>query len=168
MQSSDLEKALRARLRHNGTALKSLSAQAVLQTMIAFWTEIPAEDASEGDGVIVWWDLMSRSRGTNFEIGCNRMLCVPGEAGVEKFALRLSVGYACSLEVLQLEDVAGAKLCWDSRAAEAFLEEALALPSIAVVSGHTSRYSGISFEQRQGGAIPVGPDSRNVYHWGGH
>src|SRR4051794_28642516 len=110
MLVTDLEKSLRQLLRSNAAQLKNVTAMDVLHFATEHWcsTEIDGLRPTQGDGLVAYFELINKGRGTLFEFGVNRILRMPPQDDTKfwqwapSFKLRLSVAFQATLEVFQI------------------------------------------------------------------
>jgi hypothetical protein len=151
MRPEEAEKSLRQLLKSSGKTLKALSAEDLLQFATASWLETTVEGVRPefGDGLVAYFELMDRGRGTVYEFGVNRIMSLPPEkdgfsAWVPAFKLRISVAFKTTLQVFQLNPVVSSFACWDKQKTKGFIEEIQASPQFKLVSTYTQHSSGIA------------------------
>lgn len=154
MLPQDSDKELRRSLKDAGLLLKNATATDVLQVAVDFWLVRDIADARQdnGDGLVAYFELMNRGGRNLFEFGVNRIM-TPAPLSEEyttwlpSYRLRLSVSVKPIIEVFQLSPVSSAFMCWDKRAAPAFIEEVRASSQFRLITGLPQSSSGISLDE---------------------
>jgi hypothetical protein len=121
MHAIDLEKSLWQLLRSSRSQLKTITASDVLHFAIEHWlsTEIDGLRPTQGDGLVAYFELINRGRGTHFEFGVNRILRMTPQDEAKfwewtpSFKLRFSVAFQATVEVFQMRPVSSVFACWD-------------------------------------------------------
>lgn len=158
MLATDLEKSLRKFIRSGGRVLKDLSAPDVLQLAVEHWrsTAVDGLRSVQGDGLVAYFELLDRGRGTVVEFGVNRILRMPplDEAKFWEWAPghKLCLFFACKppLEFFQLTAPLAVVDCWDKSEAQRFIEAVQSLPLFHVVAPLVQHSSGINLSECSG------------------
>jgi hypothetical protein len=153
MLATELEKSLRQYLRTAGQHLKDLAAADALRFAAEHWqsTEVEGLKPTQGDGLVAYFELTNKSRGTVLEFGINRILRLPPIDEVKfwewapAYKLRLSISYKPTLEFFQLKAPKSVVDCWSKGEALIFVDEVKSLPLFQLVTQLEQRSTSISF-----------------------
>jgi hypothetical protein len=155
MLATELEKSLRQSLRFAGQQLKDLHAPDALRFATEHWqsTEVDGLRPTQGDGLVAYFELVNRGRGSVLEFGINRILRFPPIDGanfwewVPGYKLRLSIAYKPPLEFFQLNTPKSAVDCWNKVDVLTFIDELKSLPLFKLVNQLEPHSSSISFTE---------------------
>jgi hypothetical protein len=154
MRAEDTEKSLRLFLKSKGRDLKTFSAHDVLLFGTEHWltTQIDGLRPENGDGLVAYFEVLNRGRGTLFEFGLNRIMTVQADGAayvpwLPAYKLRLSVAFKATLEVFQLGPVTCAFTCWSKDAVGEFLGKVRASGPFQLVTEYEQHFSGISLAE---------------------
>lgn len=155
MHATELERSLRQSLRSAGHQLKDLAAPDALRFATEHWqsTEVDGLRPTQGDGLVAYFELVNRGRGSVLEFGINRILRFPPVDEVKfwewapGYKLRLSISYKPTLEFFQLKADKSVVDCWSKVDALAFVDEVKLLSLFQLVSQLEQHSSSISFTE---------------------
>lgn len=150
MHVSESEALFRKQLRAQGLSLKELSAGQALRSAVDFWrgTDFEGLRPDYGDGLIVYFELMDRGRGAQYEFGVNRVFrekIMPDadyQAWLPATRLGLFIGFKPTIEVFQLKPAAIALDIWNKRDSDDFISQVEGTAPFRVVaslSQHSSK-----------------------------
>jgi hypothetical protein len=154
MHANDIEKALRAFLKLKKRSLKELTAVDALDLATDHWlsTDVEGVRPERGDGLVAYFEVLNRGRGTLFEFGINRIMTfaqsnddyIPWLPAVK---VRMSVAFKPNLEIFQLGPVVCNFMCWDKKAVEDFKEEIQASAPFRLVAAWSPHSAGVASEE---------------------
>lgn len=155
MLATELEKSLRQSLRSAGQHLKDLQAPDALRFATAHWqsTKVDGLRPTQGDGLVAYFELMNRGRGSVLEFGINRILRFQPIDGanfwewVPGYKLRLSISYRPPLEFFQLNAPKSVVDCWNKVDVLTFIDELKSMPLFKLVNQLEPHSSSISFTE---------------------
>ncbi|MYM27448.1 hypothetical protein GTP58_03845 [Duganella sp. CY15W] len=155
MLATELEKSLRQSLRSAGQHLKNLDAPDALRLATEHWqsSEVDGLRATQGDGLVAYFELLDRGRGSVLEFGINRILRFPPIDGANfwewgaGYKLRLSICYKPPLEFFQLNAAKSVVDCWNKVDVLTFIDELKSLQLFNLVSQLEPHSSSISFTE---------------------
>ena len=155
MHAIDLEKSLRQLLRSSRLQLKTITASDVLHSAIEHWrsTEIDGLRPTQGDGLVAYFELINRGRGTLFEFGVNRILRMAPQDEAKfwewtpGFKLRFSVAYQATEEVFQMKPVTLVVACWDKGQISPFESQVEASSQFQLITQLPMHSSDIKFSE---------------------
>ncbi|MYN00827.1 hypothetical protein GTP41_01815 [Pseudoduganella sp. DS3] len=155
MLATELEKSLRQSLRSAGQQLKDLDALGALRFVTEHWqsTEVDGLRPMQGDGLVAYFELLNRGRGSVLEFGINRILRFPPIDGANfwewapGYKLRLSLTYKPPLEFFQLNAAKSVVDCWSKADVLTFIDELKSLPLFKLVNQLELDASSISFTE---------------------
>lgn len=158
MLATELEKSLRRFLRTKDKQLKSLNAKDVLLLASEHWMTESVDDVrpSQGDGLVAYFELVNRGRGTLYEFGVNRILRYPEDEAAcfgsweACHKLRLSIGYTATQEIFQLKSPIVIFDCWEKQEVSSFLSAVESSPSFQAILPLAQRASSINFSEISG------------------
>lgn len=153
MQAHDVEKALRSFLKLSNRSLKELTAVDALDLATDHWLSVEVEGIrpERGDGLVAYFEILNRGRGTLFEFGINRIMTFaqPNDDYIPwlpALKVRTSVAFKPNLEVFQLKPVACTFMCWDKNLLQDFKAEIQASAPFRLVATWSQHSSGIASE----------------------
>jgi hypothetical protein len=154
MHAHDIEKAFRAFVKRKNRSLKELTAVDALDLATDHWltTDVEGLRPERGDGLVAYFEVLNRGRGTLFEFGVNRIMTfaqsnddyIPWLPAVK---VRISVAFKPNLEVFQLGPVVHSFMCWDKKAVQAFQGEIRESAPFRLVANWSPHSTGIASEE---------------------
>ena len=154
MHAHDIEKALRAAVKLKSRCLKDLTAAAALDLATDHWlsTNVEGLRPERGDGLVAYFEVLNRGRGTLLEFGINRIMTfaqsdddyIPWLPAVK---VRISVAFKPTLQVFQLGPVVSNFMCWDKQAVQDFKEEIQASAPFRLVADWSQHSASVASEE---------------------
>lgn len=154
MNPDATEKLLRQFLKGSAKPLKSLTAPDLLHLACEFWLSTTPDNLRQenGDGIVVYFELTNRGKGTLYEFGVNRIMCPSVDteqysAWVLAYKLRFLLGFKPTLEVFQLKPPVVTFTCWEKANSSALVEAVRNSPQFQLVTPYTQHSSGIALSE---------------------